>query len=210
MSQHFGHPHPFQLTGAFVGSQLPLPGQQMRGPHQHIAAPYNPHVPDPRHMAGSQLPLPVPQIRGPHQHIGAPYNPHVPDTRHLAGAEKYTADGRHIMTKLEYPRGEWRYQIMGVDLSNPSAVAPPASTLVDPTANGSVPAAPAPGSLAAWTHGAMSGRGLLVGAVGAVAGYFLGGGILPAALGGVAGLGVGSYWQQHGGSVIPKALQSST
>ena len=111
-----------------TGAQVMPPGQQARGPLQHIQAPFNPHAVDPRnrhrpHVAGAQLPKPGQQARGPHQHIAAPFNPHVPDARHQANLEYYdsrshaagamTKDGRHIMTKLEYPRGEWRYQISG-------------------------------------------------------------------------------------------------
>jgi hypothetical protein len=81
-----------------TGSQLPLRGQQPRGPMQHIAAPYNAHSPEMKHWsgadprgpyqrqwAGSPLPLPGQQPRGPMQHIAAPFNSHDPHARHLAG-----------------------------------------------------------------------------------------------------------------------------
>ena len=123
-------PDPRHLAGA----QLPYAGQQARGEHQHIVSPLNPHQPqlagaqlpyagqgargEHQQIVGSQLPYAGQQARGEHQHIQSPLNPHVPDPRHLAGAA------------LEYPRGEWRYQIMGCgsSVTGADAVASTASS----------------------------------------------------------------------------------
>jgi hypothetical protein len=85
---------------------------------QHIEAPFNPHRVDPRYrpqVAGSQVMPSGQPPRGPNQQIASPFNPHVPDPRHQANLEYYDSrtHAAGAPVKLEYPRGEWRYQISG-------------------------------------------------------------------------------------------------